>query len=255
VSVDLVLLHGWPGLHSDFDAVRERVEGSGTVLAPDLAGFGSSFVPGAELDARADAHAQRVIGLIEREGLRRPVVVGYDIGSRVAQAVARQAPDLVAGIVVTPGYPGIAERAEAPEIQPQYWYQHLHRLPLAVSLLDGDRRAVHAYLSHFWRAWSARDDLAAGARFEQIVDAYARPGAFAASIAWYVANTGYRASEQITVPSVVLWGARDPLFRLEWADRLAASFAEYQLEVLPDCGHFVPLEAPDAVVRAIETLA
>jgi pimeloyl-ACP methyl ester carboxylesterase len=53
----------------------------------------------------------------------------------------------------------------------------------------------------------------------------------------------------------VLWAARDPLFRLEWADRLAASFAEYQLEVLPDCGHFVPLEAPEAVVRAIETLA
>jgi pimeloyl-ACP methyl ester carboxylesterase len=255
VSTDLVLLHGWPGLHTDFDAVRERLTDTGTVLVPDLAGFGASFVPGAELDASAEAHAQRVIALVGRERLRRPIIVGYDIGSRVAQAVARQAPDLVAGIVVTPGYPGIAERAQAAEIQPEYWYQHFHRLPLAVSLLDGDRRAVHAYLSHFWRAWSARDDLAAGARFEQIVEAYARPGAFAASIAWYVANTRYRASEQITVPSIVLWAARDPLFRLEWADRLGASFAEYQLEVLPDCGHFVPLEAPDAVVRAIETLA
>jgi pimeloyl-ACP methyl ester carboxylesterase len=255
VSVDVVLLHGWPGLHSDFDAVRERLEGTRTVLAPDLAGFGASFVPGVELDAGADAHAQRVIDLIEWQRLRRPVVVGYDIGSRVAQAVARKAPDLIAGIVVTPGYPGIAERARAAEIQPEYWYQHFHRLPLAAALLDGDRRAIHTYLAHFWRAWSARDDLAAGARFEQIVDAYARPGAFAASIAWYAANTSYSASAQIVVPSIVLWAAHDPLFRLEWADRLGESFADFRLELLPDCGHFVPLEAPDAVVRAIELLA
>jgi pimeloyl-ACP methyl ester carboxylesterase len=32
-------------------------------------------------------------------------------------------------------------------------------------------------------------------------------------------------------------------------------FAEYRLELLPDSGRFVPLEAPDAVVRAIETIA
>jgi pimeloyl-ACP methyl ester carboxylesterase len=254
VTVDVVLLHGWPGLHTDFGAVRERLEATRTVLAPDLAGFGSSFVPGAALDARADAHAERVIELIEREALRRPVVVGYDVGSRVAQAVARKAPEVVSGIVVTPGYPGIAEHARAPEIQPQYWYQHFHRLPLAAALLDGDRAAVHAYLSHFWRSWSARDDLAAGARFEQIVDAYARPGAFAASIAWYAANTGYVQSEPIAVPAVVLWAARDPLFRVEWADRLGESFADFQLEVLSECGHFVPLEAPDAVVRAIARL-
>jgi pimeloyl-ACP methyl ester carboxylesterase len=254
VARDVVLLHGWPGLRSDFDLVVPQLHGR-RVLAPDLAGFGESLVAGAALDAGADAHARRVLDLIAERGLRRPVLVGYDIGSRVAQAVARLAPELVGGLVATPGYPGIAERAQSLEIQPAYWYQHFHRLPVAPATLDGDRPAIEAYLSHFWSAWSARDDLAAGARFDRIVDAYARPGAFAASIAWYAANRGYAEAEQISVPAIVLWGDRDPLFPLAWADRLGGSFADVELRELAGCGHFVPLEAPDAVIAAIETLA
>jgi pimeloyl-ACP methyl ester carboxylesterase len=252
VKSDVVLLHGWPGLGSDFDAVRERLGGERAVVAPDLAGFGSSFAAG-ELDASADAHARRVLELIRSQTLRRPIVVGYDIGSRIAQAVARQAPQEVGGLVVSPGYQGIAERARSPEIQPEYWYQHLHRLPLAAALIDGDRDAVHAYLSHFWSHWSARGDLAAGLRFEQIVDAYARPGAFAASIAWYAANPRYVTADSIAVPSIVLWGEHDPLFPVAWADRLEQSFSDVRLRVLP-CGHFIPLEAPDAMVQAIDDL-
>jgi pimeloyl-ACP methyl ester carboxylesterase len=254
VARDVVLLHGWPGLRSDFVQVVPQLHGR-RVLAPDLAGFGEGFAAGAELDASADAHARRVIDLIGADGLRRPVLVGYDIGSRIAQAVARLAPELVGGLVVTPGYPGIAERARSVEIQPQYWYQHLHRLPVAAAVLDGNRPAIKAYLSHFWSAWSARDDLASGARFDAVVDAYARPGAFAATIAWYTANRRYAEAVQITVPTIVLWGDRDPLFPLAWADRLGESFGDVGLRVLAGCGHFVPLEAPDAVVAAIDELA
>lgn len=50
----------------------------------------------------ADAQARSIIGLIEELRLDRPVLGGHDIGSRVAQAVARQRPDLVRALVLTP---------------------------------------------------------------------------------------------------------------------------------------------------------
>jgi pimeloyl-ACP methyl ester carboxylesterase len=48
-----------------------------------------------------------------------------------------------------------------------------------------------------------------------------------------------------------VWGAHDPLFGVAWADRLDEFFARAQLRVLPDAGHFVPLEAPRDVAVAI----
>jgi pimeloyl-ACP methyl ester carboxylesterase len=38
---------------------------------------------------------------------------------------------------------------------------------------------------------------------------------------------------------------------VDWSDRLSDYFADVDLRVLPDAGHFVPLEAPDAFAGAI----
>jgi len=49
----------------------------------------------------------------------------------------------------------------------------------------------------------------------------------------------------------VLWPGHDPLFPPEWANRLAEFFSDVTGTPLPDAGHFVPLEAPDAFASAI----
>jgi pimeloyl-ACP methyl ester carboxylesterase len=82
MTTDVVLLHGWPGLPSDWDEVRLALGPSYTSIAPDLAGFGAAFVPGEPVDARAETHAQAIIELIPDRRLDRPVVAGYDIGTR-----------------------------------------------------------------------------------------------------------------------------------------------------------------------------
>ena len=51
------------------------------------------------------------------------------------------------------------------------------------------------------------------------------------------------------VPSTVLWAAADPLFPVAWADALGEWFTQHELRVLPDVGHFVPVEAPAAFAR------
>ena len=92
----VVLLHGWPGAPSDYDLVVERLgDASGPVLVPDL------FAP-RDPDARSEAFARRVLAQMREAGLERPVVVGYDIGARIGQALGRIAADELAGAVFSP---------------------------------------------------------------------------------------------------------------------------------------------------------
>jgi pimeloyl-ACP methyl ester carboxylesterase len=88
-----------------------RLAGDVDLVAPDLRGFGASDRHDAAPDAYAAAgQAASVLGLIDELALDRPVLVGYDVGSRVAQAVARQRPDAVRALVISPPLPGVGER-------------------------------------------------------------------------------------------------------------------------------------------------
>lgn len=244
----VVLLHGWPGLPSDYDEVVSRLPGVRCVV-PSLAGLGEGFdgdmAPGS---ASADAHARRLLAALP--GDVPLLLVGYDIGSRIAQAMMRLDASRIGGAVLTPGYPGIGTRATASDVAPRFWYQHFHRTPVAARLLDGRADAVRDYLGFLLGSWSATEGLTRGARFEEVVAAYARPGAFAASIAWYRDNVGYADGRPTDVPTTMLWPERDPLFPIAWADEVASWFTDVELRPVPG-GHFVPLEAAAAMAAAI----
>jgi pimeloyl-ACP methyl ester carboxylesterase len=57
---------------------------------------------GAAEQYNGPAQARSVADLITSLGIARAVVVGYDIGGRTAQALARSRPDLVSAMVISP---------------------------------------------------------------------------------------------------------------------------------------------------------
>jgi pimeloyl-ACP methyl ester carboxylesterase len=257
----VVLLHGWPGDRSDHRALAPRLTAERDVIVPDLRGFGASDKhpePPAEAYA-ADAQARSVLGLLDELGVERAVVAGYDIGSRIAQALARDHPQRVAALVLAPPLPGVGDRVLTPQAIPEFWYQAFHQLELAESLVDGRPDAVRAYLRHFWSHWSGPGFTLEDEALEHLVAAYSPPGAFTASIAWYRAGSGTVAralterppAERIGAPTTVLWPEHDPLFPPAWSDRLDEWFADVRLEHLAGVGHFSPLEAPEAFAAAI----
>lgn len=258
----VVLLHGWPGDRTDY---RELVPllGGCEVVVPDLRGFGESDKhpadPATQYDARA--HARSVAALISELGLERPVVFGYDIGSRVAQALAQAEPELVKALVVTPPVPGVGTRVFAEQPMREFWYQAFHRLPLAEELIDGKPEAVRAYLRHFWAHWSGPGFALAEADLDHLVCVYGPPGAFTASVNSYRAGAGTTAraltettpapADRLGTPTTVLWPEFDPLFPREWSDRLGEFFSEVRLRHVDGAGHFAPLEYPDIVAEEI----
>ena len=259
----VVLLHGWPGDHGDWMVVAALLGDGVEVVVPDLRGFGASDKhpeePGRAYSARAQAAS--VIGLIEELGLRQPVLAGYDVGSRVAQQVARVAPDLVRALVLAPPLPGVGERVLGERAQREFWYQAFQQLPIADRIIDGDPAAVRAYLEHFWSHWSGPSFHPSDDELARLTALYAAPGAFTASIAWYRAGSGTVATslaerapapeDRIAVPTTVLWPEHDPLFPPAWSDRIPDFFSKATLQELAGAGHFSPLEAPRQFAGAI----
>ena len=74
----VVLLHGWPGLPSDYRAVTPLLSGA-RVLIPTLAGFGTGYTgPIDTADADADSYARRLLGELDAQGVTSEVtIVGY----------------------------------------------------------------------------------------------------------------------------------------------------------------------------------
>ena len=164
-----------------------------TSVVPDLRGFGGSDkrAEDPERAYSAAAQARSVIGLIDELGLERPLLAGYDIGSRIAQEIARTAPGRVRGLVISPPVPGIGERILGAGRMREFWYQQFHRLDLAERLIDGDVAAGA-------RLPRALLDALVGSRLhgrrrmhlDRLAAGYGEPGAFVASIGWYRGGAG-----------------------------------------------------------------
>ncbi len=186
---------------------------------------------------------------------------GYDVGSRVSQTLARRAPQRVAALVVSPPFPSFGHRPTSREAQGEFWYQHFHRLALSDGLIDGDFDAVRAYLGHFWHHWAGDRDILRPDQLDDLARVYARPGAFRSSIAWYRAGAGSASQPAVPehppqrLPVIAMCSGRDPLFSVDWTDRLDLDFEDVDLRVLGEVGHFLPVEAPDVVADAVREIA
>jgi pimeloyl-ACP methyl ester carboxylesterase len=253
----VILLHGWPGDHTDFRYVLGLLDEHCDVVVPDLRGFGRSdkHLVDPSDGYGAAAQARSVVALIDELGLRRPVIAGYDVGSRVAQTLARDHPELVKRLVLSPPLPGVGNRVLEQTAQKEFWYQAFHQLPLPDEMIDGKPGAVRSYLRHFWAQWSGPSFAISDADLDHLVDVYSPPGAFTASIGWYRDGAGTvatalaeqppRPDDRISTPTSVLWPEHDPLFPRKWSDRLGEFFTDVQLKTVDGAGHFTPVECPD----------
>lgn len=261
----LLLLHGWPEFWFTWEPLMGRLAARGfATLAPDLRGFGESEKPdpGPSDRATAAVHADDLLALLDALGLDRVGVVAHDVGAIVTQVLARRAPERFAGLALfdTP-YPGMGARWAAPEQLREIWYQGFHLLPFAADLVGASRETCRAYIGHFLRHWGAGNPAAFdGPVLEAWVDNFMAPGNLQGGFNWYIGAAEDRlrvvrgeapALPAITVPTLVRWGALDPILRVAWADRLGEHFADLDFAPFEGVGHFPHREAPDAAAATV----
>jgi len=256
----LLLLHGWPEFWLTWEPVMTRLAGSHAVIAPDLRGFGKSSKPDGPWGA--DGHADDILAILDALRLDGHVgIVGHDVGGAVMQALARKAPERIAGLFFF-GFvhSGIGARMGTPDRLNEIWYQSFHQMEMAPALVGATRESCRTYVAHFLRHWSHRKAWVTDAVLDAWTNNFMEPGNLAGGFAYYRAAHAQRLATMrgeappqppIRLPTCVRWAASDPIFPHAWTDRLPETFADLDLRILDGVGHFAHREDPDLAASEI----
>jgi pimeloyl-ACP methyl ester carboxylesterase len=268
----VVLLHGFPDdVHASDDVAPPLAAAGYRVIVPYLRGYGPTrfLDPATPRSGEQAALGHDLLDLIDALDLRRPILAGYDWGGRAACIVAALWPERVGGLVSITGYNiqniAGASQPQSPAAEHRLWYQWYFHTERGVAGLAANRGPLCRLL---WELWSPNYRFS-DADYAKTAAAFDNPDFVAVVIQSYQHRYGnapgdprYAAVEArlaerppITVPTIVLHGAADGVGPAVGSEGHARHFtASYRREVIPVAGHFLPREAPDAVVKAVREL-
>jgi pimeloyl-ACP methyl ester carboxylesterase len=268
----VVLLHGFPDDVRAYDGVAPPLAAAGwRVLVPYLRGYGLTRF----LDPRTPRSGQQAAlghdlkDFLDALGLERASLAGYDWGGRAACIVAALWPERVAALVSIGGYniQNIARSGEPapPDREHRLWYQWYFHTERGRAGLAANRRPLCRLL---WELWSPNWRFA-DATYERTAASFDNPDFVEVVIQSYRHRFGLApgdpalqpiedrlaAQPPITVPTIVLHGACDGVSLPDSSEAHARFFTgSYQRRVIPVAGHFLPQEAPAAIVDALQEL-
>jgi pimeloyl-ACP methyl ester carboxylesterase len=238
----VLLLHGLMASSFAFDAVIQRGRSRLRLIAVDLPRSGKS---GHYADSNPESIARAVAAELAKRGVHSATVVGHSFGGVVASALANQHPALVKRLVlVSSPLLGLPAAARAFFSNPL-----LDQGARALGNLPVLRPAIRAYMQTMFGDPRAVTE----AMVDGYLESLRAPGTWPAMLEALRAIGGYQVPTQAlrAVPTEVVWGDADRLVPLVQGERLAVSL-DAPFRVLPRVGHFVPEEAPDAVLEAID---
>jgi haloacetate dehalogenase len=249
----VVLLHGWPQTWYCWRKVIPALAERYTVVAPDLRGYGLTDKPAGGYDKRTMAADVR--SLAHHLGFGRAVLVGHDRGARVAHRYGLDHPDEVERLVVLDVIPTRAmwDRLDL-ALARGFWHWLFHLQPDLPELLVAGREET--YLRYFFERWAYNRPPVEEAVAEY-VRAFSRPGALRSGFDDYRASfpddfdldeASAQAGEKLRMPVLALWGGAGLVGTLPALDIWRQYADDVRGESIPECGHFLPEERPDAVL-------
>jgi pimeloyl-ACP methyl ester carboxylesterase len=233
----VVFVHGAAHDHSVW-ALQSRyfAHHRRNVLAVDLPGHGRS---GGEALASVEAIAEWLAALLVAARIDRAALIGHSLGALAVLEAAGRHPERVENIALLgPAVP----------------------MPVADALLDAAKTDEHlAY--ELITGWSFAPGHQLGGNQQpgvwMVGNALrlmerSQPGAlYADLVACHRFGGGLAAAERVRCPALLILGQRDLMAPTRNAAALTAALAGCRVVTIPDCGHSLMAEAPDAVLDAL----
>lgn len=244
-GVTTVLLHGFTGSsHAWGDGLVDGlVSGGATPVLVDLPGHGRHVGEGGP----EHFTLERVFDLVDEAAAGGAVeLVGYSMGGRMALAYAVRYPDRVRRLVLESASPGLATEEERAR-------RRADDEALAVEILGG---GIESFVDRWEGLPLFESQASLPARVRGSVRARRLlndPRSLAASLRGLgtgVLPSYWGALETLPMPVLLVVGALDPKF-VGIAREMQKRIPQARLEVVPEAGHAVHLERPDAWLAAV----
>ena len=249
----LLLVHGMAGSSATWNHVIEGLAQRFTVLAPDLLGHGDSGKPRRGEYSLA-AHANLLRDLLHVLGHERATFVGQSLGGGVVMQLAYQFPERCERLVLVSSgglgrevnlllraltFPG-AEYAFPLVCYP--WLRDAGNR-MAAWLHRAGLRAVPA-VEEIWRSYCSLADTDARRAFFRTLHSVIDLGGQAVS----AADRLYLTAQ---VPTLIVWGARDPIIPVSHAEAAAELMPGSRLVIFDEVGHFPHCENPERFIEVL----
>jgi pimeloyl-ACP methyl ester carboxylesterase len=250
----LLLIHGWPGSWYYWRLVMPALARDFTVVAVDQRGIGLSDKPEDGYDTATLAND--LVGLMDALGHERFAVVGVDTGLLIGYAVAADHPDRVVRLALGEApLPGITP--PNPLILPDPLVDRLYHIPFN-QLKETNEKLVSGREEIFF---AAEFDASAGTHklpaetVAYYVDGLSDPEALHGSFQLYrafgvtAAQNAERKTRRLAMPVLAMGGAESSGTMV--ADTMNLVADDVQPLVIPETGHWLAEQAPDAVLDAL----
>jgi pimeloyl-ACP methyl ester carboxylesterase len=222
------------------------------VFALDWPGYGESDTP--DLPYSNGCYVDFLGRFMDSLGLKSASLVGLSLGGGASLGLALQCPERVDKLVLVDSY-GLGQELILPAVSYRFirsslLYRSMERvmdstrpmvrLTLGITVIHDRRRLGRDVIERVWRQVN-------------------RPGA---GRAWRVFQTnevspqGLRTNYvtqlgQVRVPTLIVHGDHDRVLPVAWARRAHKLIPNSRLRVIPDCGHWPPVEKPEVFNEAV----
>jgi pimeloyl-ACP methyl ester carboxylesterase len=246
----VVLLHGFGDSGDMWAPVAAKLVKDHTVVVPDLRGMGLSAHPDTGYTKKNEA--VDIAGVMDALKIDHAALVTHDIGNMVGYALAAQYPARITKwVVIDAPLPGVGNWA-AQLSNPKTWHFNFHG-PDEERLVAGRERI---YLDRFWNELSDDPKRIDEPTRQHYAKLYAMPHAIHDSFEQFIAfpqdgidNRAFLAKGKLAMPVLALGG--DKSYGAGMKTELDFVATNVSGGVIPNSGHWVMEENPDATTKLI----
>lgn len=226
---NLVLIHGFANSLQSFRVLAPLLQDHFYVVTVDLPGFGLSAKP---VDYEySNANQARTIGAFIRElGLKKSVIGGHSLGGAIAVHVALNEPGINGLVLINPGIVTTGVPA------------FTKYLPFPFQRLSAKQFGDRAFRKQFLKLSFVRPEVVTDEVMDNLMLATRSEGYLDGSTAmmdYYEAATEQAMLSDVTVPTLILWGARDRNKAPEELAQLRDGLRNPVVIEIADSGHYV----------------
>jgi len=215
------------------------------VILLDNRGVGNSDKPAGPYTA--SMLAKDTVGLLDALNIDKAIVMGHSMGGFVAQAMTLEYPERISKLILAStnfgGPHHVPVTPEAMAVLSDVTSDPVTRFKngLVVSTAPGWAEKNPEMIQNWieWRVANPIDPVHYQAQLAIGLALLPEAAAFENKL------------PNVSVPTLILFGAHDKVVPPANADLLAKQIPDSQIRVLPDAGHFFPIEVPEEAAQVV----
>ncbi len=252
----VILLHGFPEYAYSWKHQIKYLSSSFRAVAPDLRGYNLRSKPKKITSYKSEHYVNDIVALIKHLEYDKATIIGHDVGGAIAWQLARYHGNLVTKLAILncPHPVHFRETIKSNKaIRRSFAYMAFFRIPWLPELLF--KLQPYKRIQKIFNGLSDPSFNFSESALNNYKKALDQKGALTGAINYYRAMFNKSSSgtlspeDPISCPTLVIWGANDPILKPFWLNGLEDFIKTGKLtkHLLKDCGHWTQNEKPKEV--------